>query len=88
VAYSSLARPAQPAGRLRSSLPAQTRRQLERIGKGVDAIMFSESIEAEGALVFAKACEMGLERIVSKRIGSRYFSGPSRLTAKNPAFSR
>ena len=38
------------------------------------AIMFSEAIEAEGALVFRKACEMGLEGIVSKRLGSSYWS--------------
>jgi bifunctional non-homologous end joining protein LigD len=38
-------------------------------------ILFSEAIEAEGALVFAKACKMGLEGIVSKRAGSLYRSG-------------
>jgi bifunctional non-homologous end joining protein LigD len=45
---------------------------------------------AEGALVFARACEMGLEGIVSKRAGSRYRSGTSRqwLKSKNPAFQR
>jgi ATP-dependent DNA ligase len=32
----------------------------------------SEAIAAEGALVFVKAGEMGLEGIVSKRVGSRY----------------
>jgi len=26
--------------------------------------------EGEGAIVFAKACEMGLEEIVSKRVGN------------------
>ena len=35
-----------------------------------DAIKFSEAIAAEGALVLAKACKMGLEGIVSKRVGS------------------
>ena len=40
--------------------------------------------------MFAKACELGLEGIVSKRAGSRYSSGTSRswLKAKNPAFIR
>jgi hypothetical protein len=40
--------------------------------------------------VFAKACELGLEGIVSKRAGSRYSSGNSRqwLKSKNPAFHR
>jgi ATP-dependent DNA ligase len=39
-------------------------------------------------LVFARACEMGLEGIVSKRVGSRYSSGNSWLKSKNPAFQR
>jgi hypothetical protein len=41
-------------------------------------------------LVFARACEMGLEGIVSKRVGSRYSSGNSRQWVKsmNPAFER
>ena len=52
--------------------------------------MFSEAFEAEGVLVFAKACEMGLEGIVSKRAGSLYRSGNGRqwLKCKNPAFMR
>jgi ATP-dependent DNA ligase len=32
----------------------------------------SEAIDAEGAVVFAKACEMGLEGLVSKRLGGAY----------------
>jgi bifunctional non-homologous end joining protein LigD len=35
-----------------------------------DGIVYSDALEADGALVFAKACEMGLEGIVSKRAGS------------------
>jgi len=40
--------------------------------------------------VFAKACKLGLEGIVSKRVGSRYRSGNSRLwvKTKNAAFVR
>ena len=43
-----------------------------------------------GALVFAKACDLGLEGIVTKRAGSRYSNGNSRqwLKSKNPAFVR
>ncbi|WP_424629624.1 non-homologous end-joining DNA ligase [Bradyrhizobium sp. SYSU BS000235] len=37
-------------------------------------ILFSESFEADGAIMFARACEMGIEGIVSKRKGSRYRS--------------
>jgi ATP-dependent DNA ligase len=52
--------------------------------------LFSEALAEEGAVVFAKACELGLEGIVSKRAGSLYKSGPSRnwLKTKNPAFVR
>jgi bifunctional non-homologous end joining protein LigD len=57
---------------------------------GVDGILFSDALVADGALVFAKACELGLEGIVSKRAGSRYSSGNSRqwLKSKNPDFER
>jgi bifunctional non-homologous end joining protein LigD len=66
--------------------PLEERRAaLSPLVAGVDGILFSEALSAEGALVFAKACEMGLEGIVSKRAGSRYRSGTSRswLKSKN-----
>jgi len=55
-----------------------------------DGILFSEALAAEGAVVFVKSCELGLEGIVSKRAGSFYKSGPSRnwLKTKNPDFVR
>jgi bifunctional non-homologous end joining protein LigD len=55
-----------------------------------DGILFSEALAEEGAVVFAKACELGLEGIVSKREGSFYRSGKSRnwLKTKNPGFAR
>ena len=71
--------------------PLEVRRaELEGLIAGQDGIMFSEAIEAEGALVFAKACEMGLEGIVSKRLGGSYSSGRCRnwLKVKNSAFQR
>ena len=53
-----------------------------------DGVLFSEALAEEGAVVFAKACELGLEGIVSKRAGSFHKSGPSRnwLKTINPAF--
>jgi bifunctional non-homologous end joining protein LigD len=41
---------------------------------------------SEGDVVFRHACKMGLEGIVSKRLGSRYKSGrsPDWLKFKNP----
>ena|SRR5271165_5393433 len=53
-----------------------------------DAILFSEAIAAEGAIVFAKACELGLEGIVSKRLGGLYWSCRNWVKVKNPAFQR
>jgi bifunctional non-homologous end joining protein LigD len=57
----------------------------------ISAYLFGlQPLLAEGAIVFAKACEMGLEGIVSKRAGSLYRSGRSRnwLKTRNPAFVR
>lgn len=42
-----------------------------------DGIVMSEAIEGEGETVFRHACALGLEGIVSKRLGSRYRSGPT-----------
>jgi bifunctional non-homologous end joining protein LigD len=71
--------------------PLEERREaLSRLVAGLDGVLFSEAIEAEGAVVFAKACELGLEGIVSKRAGSLYKSGRSRnwLKTINPNFVR
>jgi bifunctional non-homologous end joining protein LigD len=42
-----------------------------------DGISFNEHVGADGATVFAHACRMGLEGIVSKRLGAPYRSGGS-----------
>jgi bifunctional non-homologous end joining protein LigD len=71
--------------------PIEERREaLSRLVAGLNGVLFSEAIEAEGELVFAKACALGLEGIVSKRAGSFYRSGTSRhwLKCRNPAFVR
>ena len=71
--------------------PLEERRDaLSQLVAGVDGIRFSESVADDGALVFAKARELGLEGIVSKRTGSRYRSGVSRnwLKCLNPEFQR
>jgi bifunctional non-homologous end joining protein LigD len=55
-----------------------------------DGIQLSEALTGDGAAIFKHACAMGLEGIVSKRIGSRYVSGRTRacLKIKNPDFQR
>jgi bifunctional non-homologous end joining protein LigD len=71
--------------------PLEERRDaLARLVHGAAGVRFSEALSADGAIVFAHACKMGLEGIVSKRAGSRYRSGTSRnwLKILNPDFER
>jgi bifunctional non-homologous end joining protein LigD len=63
------------------------------LSKARPGIRFNEHIEGDGPTVFAHACRMGLEGIVSKRLGSPYRSGRSKdwLKFKNleaPAVKR
>ena len=56
--------------------------------KSRPGVRLNEHLEHPGGLtVFQHACKMGLEGIVSKRLGSRYRSGrsPDWLKFKNPA---
>ena len=46
------------------------------VAKARAGIRFNEHIEGDGPTVFARACKMGLEGIVSKRKESLYRSGP------------
>jgi bifunctional non-homologous end joining protein LigD len=56
------------------------------VGKARSGLRFNEHIEGDGPTVFAHACQMGLEGIVSKRKDSAYRSGrsPDWLKMKNP----
>jgi bifunctional non-homologous end joining protein LigD len=56
------------------------------LAKAGPGIRFNEHIEGDGPTVFAHACKMGLEGIVSKRKDSPYRSGRSLdwLKMKNP----
>jgi bifunctional non-homologous end joining protein LigD len=60
------------ASLLRSSLPG---------------LQFNAHLTHPGDIVFAHACKMGIEGIVSKRLGSAYRSGrsPDWLKFKNPS---
>jgi ATP-dependent DNA ligase len=48
------------------------------LAKARPGIRFNEHIEGDGPTVFAHACKMGLEGIVSKRKDSLYRSGRAR----------
>jgi ATP-dependent DNA ligase len=49
-------------------------------------VQYVEHVEGDGAEMFAAACRLGLEGIVSKRLDAPYRSGPARswLKTKNP----
>ena len=57
------------------------------LAKAGPGLRLNEHIEADGPTVFAHACKMGLEGIVSKHKASTYRSGrsPDWLKSKNPA---
>jgi bifunctional non-homologous end joining protein LigD len=57
------------------------------VAKASPGILLTEHFEHDGPTVFAHACKLGLEGIVSKRKDSPYRSGrsPDWLKSKNPA---
>jgi bifunctional non-homologous end joining protein LigD len=57
------------------------------VGASKAGILYNDHIIAEGAVVFDHACKLGAEGIVSKRIDSRYRSGPQSawIKVRNPA---
>jgi ATP-dependent DNA ligase len=57
------------------------------VGRAASGLRLNEHIEADGPTVFAHACKMGLEGIVSKRKDSPYRSGrsPDWIKSKNLA---
>ena len=63
---------------------ATLRSMLAKAGLG---LRFNEHMEDDGPTVFAHACKLDYEGIVSKRLGSPYRSGRSRdwLKMKNPS---
>ena len=60
---------------------------LAQLLRDTDSILFNEHIAEEGAVVFAHACRLGAEGIVSKKIDSKYRSGrcPVWIKVRNPA---
>jgi bifunctional non-homologous end joining protein LigD len=64
------------------------RKALARLLRGSpDGIVFNEHLEEEGSVVFAHACTLGAEGIVSKRVDAPYRSGPhpAWVKVRNPA---
>ena len=61
--------------------------KLEKLLARSDGIRFSEHLDGDGATIFAHACKLGLEGIVSKRRDLSYRSGRCKawVKVKNPA---
>ena len=70
------------------SLPLSMRKDLlaKLLDGSVGGIVYGEHLDGDGAEVFAAACRMGLEGIVSKRRDRAYVSGPCKhwVKVKNP----
>jgi len=63
------------------------------IAQAKPGIRLSELIAADGEIVFAQACKLGCEGIVSKRLDAPYRSGRARTwikirNRKAPAYTR
>jgi bifunctional non-homologous end joining protein LigD len=69
--------------------PLESRKaRLEKLlAKAPAGIQFNEHLDGDGAAIFAVACKLGCEGIVSKHRDRPYRSGPSKawLKIKNPA---
>jgi len=72
---------------LRRSPIEQRKQKLSRLVRGPrPGIVLNEHYDGDGDTVFAHACKLGCEGIVSKRLGSPYRSGrsPHWVKVKNP----
>jgi ATP-dependent DNA ligase len=76
-------------GRDTRRLPIELRKAglAQLLHKPLPGIAFNEHHVGNGDIVFAQACKLGCEGIVSKRLGSLYRSGRSKqwVKVKNPA---
>jgi ATP-dependent DNA ligase len=70
----------------REPLDARKATLAKVLAKAQSGIRLNEHIEGDGPTIFAHACRLGLEGIVSKRRDAWYRSGPSNdwLKSKNP----
>ena len=68
------------------SLDARKARLEKLLAKAPAGIRFTQHIEGDGATIFAHACKLSIEGIVSKHREHPYRSGPSKawLKIKNP----
>jgi len=71
------------------TLPLEMRKSLlsELLDGSTGGIVYADHIDGDGAEIFAQACRLGCEGIVSKRRDKAYASGPCKhwVKIKNPA---
>ena len=60
----------------RRQLAERKKRLASLLARASGGIQFTDHLDDDGELVFAHACRMGLEGIVSKRLDAPYRSGP------------
>jgi hypothetical protein len=71
-----------PAGRIETLRAASRGDKLVPAGKA--GIQLNEHIAEGGPIVFAHACRLGAEGIISKRVDGTYRSGPCQAWIKEP----
>jgi bifunctional non-homologous end joining protein LigD len=69
------------------TLEESKKRLAELLADAPAGIQYTGHLEGDGAAIFAHACQLGAEGIVSKHRAHPYRSGPSKawLKTKNPA---
>jgi hypothetical protein len=70
----------------RSPIEHRKRKLAKLVRRPQAGIVVNEVFEGDGDILFARACKLGCEGIVSKRLGSMYRSGrsPHWIKVKNP----
>jgi ATP-dependent DNA ligase len=72
---------------IRRQSPVERKKELRWVLRNArDGVQYVEHTEGDGDKMFDAVCKLGLEGIVSKRAGSFYRSGPSKMwiKVKNP----
>jgi hypothetical protein len=67
-----------PAGRMSDPFEVRKATLASLLRARLPGLQFNQHLTHPGDIEFGQACKMGLEGIVSKRLGSRYVSGRSK----------
>jgi bifunctional non-homologous end joining protein LigD len=67
---------------LRRKLYVERKAALRKLLRHDRGIQYVEHAEGQGKILFAAACDLGLEGIVSRKLDTPYRSGPSKAWIK------